>query len=479
MIDAAELAAHARSPSPSRGTASRRPSTDPTQLAEAVDGSSARAPGRSPSTPSAHRATATASAPTWCSCAARASGTRADRPASPLPDLSALGEAIADDEWVLHAATQDLPCLAEIGLRPGAGCSTPSWPAGCSGYARVGLGAIVEEVLGFTLEKGHSAADWSTRPLPEPWLRYAALDVEVLVELRDALAAELDEQGKRDWAAPGVRGDRRRARRRRRASTRGGARPGLHRLRKRRQLAVVRALWEARDEMARRRDIAPGRVLPDAAMVAAALALPTHRAPSCSRCRSSAAARSGSSGADLVRRPWPRPCDLPEADLPQLKAAGRRARRRPRSWADRDPAAAARLAAARAAVAAIADEHRCRSRTCSRPTPCAGSCWEPPAEPDADRRGGRRAARPRRPRVAGRRSPPPSCPGPWTGPPSTPRSTRHAAAAALAPMAREGIARRLTILTGRRVDDLLRHWLGAAGAASLGLRRNSQVTIPT
>ncbi len=49
---------------------------------------------------------------------------------------------------------------------------------------------------------------------------------------------------------------------------------GLHRLRKRRQLAVVRALWEARDDLARRRDIAPGRVLPDAAIAAAALALP-------------------------------------------------------------------------------------------------------------------------------------------------------------------------------------------------------------
>ena len=173
---------------------------------------------------------------------------------------------------MLHAASQDLPCLAELGLRPTRIFDT-ELAGRLLGYARVGLGSIIEEVLGYTLEKGHSAADWSTRPLPEPWLRYAALDVELLVELRDVLDAQLTEQGKRDWAAqefaaiaaappapPRVEPWRRTS--------------GLHRLRKRRQLAVVRALWEARDDLARRRDIAPGRVLPDAAIAAAALALP-------------------------------------------------------------------------------------------------------------------------------------------------------------------------------------------------------------
>ena len=189
-----------------------------------------------------------------------------------LPDLAALGAAIGTDEWVLHAASQDLPCLAELGLRPERVFDT-ELAGRLLGYARVGLGAIVEEVLGLSLEKGHSAADWSTRPLPEPWLRYAALDVEVLVELRDVLAAQLDEQGKREWAEqefaaivaapptpPRVDPWRRTS--------------GLHRVRKRRQLAVVRSLWERRDEVARRRDIAPGRVLPDSAIVAAALASP-------------------------------------------------------------------------------------------------------------------------------------------------------------------------------------------------------------
>ena len=291
----------------------------------------------------------------------------------PLPELSALGEVIADVEWVLHAASQDLPCLAELGLRPTQVFDT-ELAGRLLGYARVGLGSIIEEVLGYTLEKGHSAADWSTRPLPEPWLRYAALDVELLVELRDVLEAQLTEQGKRDWAAqefaaiaaappapPRVEPWRRTS--------------GLHRLRKRRQLAVVRSLWEARDDLARRRDIAPGRVLPDAAIAAAALALPKTEAE--------LLAVSVFNGRSLRRSvaTWFAAVDaalnLPEDDLPDLKA---RYDGPPpaRSWPERDPEAAARLAAGRAAVAAIAAEHNLPTENLLTPDSIRRLAWSPP-----------------------------------------------------------------------------------------------------
>ena len=52
--------------------------------------------------------------------------------------------------------------------------------------------------------QGAPAVDWSTRPLPEPWLEYAALDVEVLVELRALIQAEFVAAG-RTSGAPGVR----------------------------------------------------------------------------------------------------------------------------------------------------------------------------------------------------------------------------------------------------------------------------------
>ena len=102
------------------------------------------------------------------------------------PDLSGLGAAIGNAEWVLHAANQDLPCLADLGMRPTLLFDT-ELAGRLLGYPRVGLAPLVETVLGYALEKGHAAADWSTRPLPEPWIRYAALDVELLIELRGVL----------------------------------------------------------------------------------------------------------------------------------------------------------------------------------------------------------------------------------------------------------------------------------------------------
>ncbi|MDP9183319.1 MAG: HRDC domain-containing protein, partial [Actinomycetota bacterium] len=188
------------------------------------------------------------------------------------PDLSLLGKVLQGDAWVLHAASQDIPCLAEVGMTAPALFDT-ELAGRLAGFERVGLGAMVENVLGYSLEKGHSAADWSTRPLPHDWLVYAALDVEVLLELRDALEDELASQGKLEWAheefetartapAPGPRVDPWR-----RTS-------GIHRLRTRRQLAGVQAMWEARDVLARRRDTAPGRILPDAAIISAVSTAP-------------------------------------------------------------------------------------------------------------------------------------------------------------------------------------------------------------
>nr|EIF93315.1 ribonuclease D [Streptomyces tsukubensis NRRL18488] len=188
------------------------------------------------------------------------------------PDLTSLGDALSDTEWILHAATQDLPCLREIGMVPTRLFDT-ELAGRLAGFPRVGLGAMVESVLGYALEKGHSAVDWSTRPLPEPWLRYAALDVELLIDLRDALEKELDRQGKLEWARqefdaiatappPAPRKDPWR-----RTS-------GMHKVRRRRQMAVVRELWTTRDRIAQRRDVSPGKVLGDAAIVEAALAVP-------------------------------------------------------------------------------------------------------------------------------------------------------------------------------------------------------------
>ncbi|MFI1002697.1 ribonuclease D [Streptomyces galbus] len=295
------------------------------------------------------------------------------------PDLSALGAALRDTEWVLHAATQDLPCLREIGMVPTRLFDT-ELAGRLAGFPRVGLGAMVEGVLGYVLEKGHSAVDWSTRPLPEPWLRYAALDVELLVDLRDALEKELERQGKLEWAhqefaaiAAAPPAEPRKDPWRRTS--------GMHKVRRRRQLAVVRELWEARDRIAQRRDVSPGKVLSDAAIVEAALALPANV---------HALAALNGFGHRMGRRQleqWQAAVDrakaLPEAQLPQQGQAVT-GPPPPRAWADKDPAAAARLSAARTAISALAEELSMPQENLITPDTVRRVCWEPPQSVTAD-----------------------------------------------------------------------------------------------
>jgi ribonuclease D len=291
------------------------------------------------------------------------------------PDLAAVNQVIADAEWVFHAASQDLPCLAEIGLRPVTLFDT-ELAGRLLGYPRVGLGSMVEEVLGFRLEKGHSAADWSTRPLPRPWLNYAALDVEVLLELREKLEQQLSASGKLDWAhqefaalvaapPPAPRTDPWR-----RTS-------GMHRIRTRRQMAAVRALWQSRDSLARQRDLAPGRILPDSAIIAAVLADPKgvpelqalpvfggrhHRRLAN---RWFAALEQGRTLAESQLPQHTVPTDAP----PPVSR-----------WADRDPAAAARLAAARGSLAQLAERLTMPVENVLTPDVVRRLAWSPPED---------------------------------------------------------------------------------------------------
>ncbi|MGW0203556.1 HRDC domain-containing protein [Nonomuraea sp. NPDC003201] len=291
------------------------------------------------------------------------------------PDLSALDAAVAEAEIVLHAASQDLPCLLEVGFRPREMFDT-ELAGRLLGYERVGLGTMVETVLGLRLEKGHSAADWSTRPLPEDWLRYAALDVEVLVELRDVLHQELADSGKLEWAReefaavlntppPVPRSDPWR-----RTS-------GIHKVRNVRALAIVRELWTMRDRIARESDLAPGRVLPDAAIVTAALEGP--------RTKKALTEISAFTGRSARRHmgDWlaavTRARGLPDNQLPQPSTPGD-GPPPPNRWADRDPAAAKRLAAARAVVAGLAEQHHMPTENLLQPDAVRRLTWEPPEE---------------------------------------------------------------------------------------------------
>lgn len=267
--------------------------------------------------------------------------------------MDALADVINPLEWVLHSADQDLPGLDELGLRPAALYDT-ELAGRLAGFERVGLAAIVERTLGLGLQKGHGAADWSSRPLPDSWLNYAALDVEVLLELHEAMAAELESQGKTEWAAqefehirlagpPKPKPDRWR-----RTS-------GIHSLKTQRQLVAVRELWTTRDEMASSRDIAPGRVLPDKAIVDAAGADP----------RTVDALRAlpifGGPRQRRMSKTWLQALDraraLPDDELPPL-AQPFTGPPPVSKWQRRNPEAADRLTAERAAMTELSERVR-------------------------------------------------------------------------------------------------------------------------
>ncbi|MDL5156553.1 ribonuclease D [Actinomycetospora termitidis] len=293
-------------------------------------------------------------------------------------DLSVLGDALRGVEWVLHAASQDLPCLAEVGMRPDALFDT-ELAGRLAGYPRVGLGPLAERLLGVHLRKGYGAADWSTRPLPDDWLVYAALDVELLVAMRDLLAADLDRQGKAEWARQEFEAVRlagppaRRAEPWRRTS-------GMHKVRRPRQLAVVRALWESRDELAESRDVAPGRLLPDAAIVDAAL-----REPDSREALTEMPVFRGSRQRRLADRWWRAVRTgrgLPAEDLPATSPAGDGPPPVNR-WADKDPDAAARLTAARAHLATLSEQWDTPVENLLQPDLVRRLCWTPPDPADA------------------------------------------------------------------------------------------------
>jgi ribonuclease D len=294
------------------------------------------------------------------------------------PDLSGLDTALAGAEAVLHAASQDLPCLAEIGYRPQRLFDT-ELAGRLLGYPRVALGTLVEEVLGYHLEKGHSAADWSVRPLREDMLLYAALDVEVLVELRDALAAQLAEQGKTEWAEqeftavlaaepPAPRPDPWR-----RTS-------GIHRVQSRRGLAVVRELWLLRDRIAQEADLSPRRVLPDTSIVDAA------RTPPAGHLQLIKITGFTGRYARRYEKEWLAAIRDARAqgdsELPEPAGGASNGPPPAHRWAERDPAAAARLAAARQVITALAAEYRLPAENLISPDAVRRLSWEPPQPVD-------------------------------------------------------------------------------------------------
>lgn len=289
-----------------------------------------------------------------------------------LDSLDPLLELMNELPWILHAATQDLPCLHDAGLSP-TGLFDTELAGRLAGFPRVALGTMVGELLGLQLAKEHSAVDWSTRPLPESWLNYAALDVEVLFELREKISELLEEQGKLEFAAQEFEYVRQ--------LPDPVAPPeawrklsGIHKIKNRRNLAVARELWQSRESLAQSRDVAPGRLLPDSAIMAAV----DHRPNSVPALLQI----SGFHGRS-AKRDAPRWLDAMQrgrnsTDLPDLRAGGSELPNA-RLWGEKNPQAAIRLTAAREVLSEVSEEWNIPGENLLTPKFLRALCWNPPA----------------------------------------------------------------------------------------------------
>ena len=283
-----------------------------------------------------------------------------------MPDLA---DVLAQDEWILHAADQDLPCLR------GEGLTVPSlWDTEIAalmlGDDRVSLQAVIDTNLGIQLAKEHSNSDWSARPLAPELLSYAALDVELLIELRDVQKDRLDKAGRMEWMIQECE----------HLLTAPPKQPNPEpwrkiasslRIRDPRTLALLRELWIERDDIARHRDVGPEKVLPGKALGALAASLPG----SIDDITTSSALRSRSRQS-LVDRWWAaveRGWDTD--DLPSRHAPSKDGLPDVRNWKSRRPEAAARWERVRPAVLQRAEELGIRQDALLKPATQRHLAW--------------------------------------------------------------------------------------------------------
>ena len=299
----------------------------------------------------------------------------------PLRDSKLWGKfnnQLSKFEWVIHASTQDLPCLIELGLTPQHLFDT-ELGARIAGCPKVGLGALAESLLELTLAKEHSAVDWSIRPLRAEWITYAALDVDILLDIRDKVEEILTEQKKLKWAKEDFASilknyenykfsDAPKPDRWRKTS-------GMHKVRDRITITIVRDLWLSRDELARELDLAPGRVLGDEAIVELATKRPENleEIAKVIGWRTRLESPPFNRWQQVIAKSLKTPIEdqpefrVPSHNLPPIKI-----------WKEKNPLGYARLTNARAAVMELAKELAIPTENLVTPEFIKRVCWQDP-----------------------------------------------------------------------------------------------------
>lgn len=190
-------------------------------------------------------------------------------------DLTAMASVLdGPGVCILHAGVQDLEVLdLACGTIPSTIYDTQI-AAGFLGVSTGSLVSVLDKYLGITIPKGDRLTDWMRRPLTKDQLRYAASDVDHLMELTDIINAELDTLGRRAWA------EEESALLRERPRNRRPPEDAVLRIKEARSLKgaalrVATAVAEWRERRAADLDVPVRQVLSDIGVVAVAQQAPT------------------------------------------------------------------------------------------------------------------------------------------------------------------------------------------------------------
>lgn len=280
---------------------------------------------------------------------------------------------LSNTTWIIHAASQDIPCLAELGITPKEILDT-ELGSRILGLPRVSLGTITEHYLSLRLAKEHSAVDWSERPLRKEWLDYAALDVDVLHELWACVEKDLKSQTKLDLAIEEFT-----------YLTTHQPKPpkldrwrsltGLHEIKDARSLTIAKFMWEAREQLAMDRDYAPGRLIPDASIVSVVKSLPRSKSE-----LASLRSFTGKASRTFLDTWWDAySLGANTNDLVELRAKSTGIPNH-RNWPQKFPEAHARLIASKAVIAELSTSMNIPPENILSPETLRAICFEPPQE---------------------------------------------------------------------------------------------------
>ncbi len=195
-------------------------------------------------------------------------------------------EVLSKKELIFHGADYDLRILKKsFGFRPTAPVYDTMLAAQVLGYEKIGLAALIERFFGISMSKAGQKADWSQRPLPERLLTYASDDTRYLEAITDALTCDLEKLNRTEWhkecceravktsVLPDRNADKEAWR------VKGSFKLG------RDALVFVQALWQWRDEEAKKKDRPPFMILHNEDLIALAqwrpknLQTPLHAGP--------------------------------------------------------------------------------------------------------------------------------------------------------------------------------------------------------